>query len=381
VFLKRTKVDNLSQKDFFLGNTINVFARQMKLVDYADLRTREACQPTTQKTFAMIKPDCFGKAGKIVAMIEAAGLSIVSLRMHQMSLEEAAEFYAEHKGKPFYDGLVQFICSGTVLGMELMGINAVAAWRNLLGPTNCATARSTQPDSVRAKFGTEGVRNAAHGSDAVSSAEREIALFFKKFEKNRDCFKAPIITQVSKENRSFPVNNVLTGVSGGKTMVPPTTNTLIRTGGPKASNFACLIIKPHLLKSGKAGEALQAILDRVKDQPMAVTGIELFSLNKDEVEELMEVYKGVLPEYGLMVEEMKAGPLIAMLVQGEGMVVPTLRKICGPYDPQLARALRGDTLRSIFGTDKARNGIHCTDLEEDGPLECEFFFSVIQRTV
>lgn len=380
MFLKRTKVDNLTQKDLFVGNTVNVFARQMKLVDYADLRTREACQPTTQKTFAMIKPDCFGKAGKILAMIEAAGLSIINLRMHHMTMAEAAEFYAEHKGKPFYDGLVQFICSGTVIGLELMGTNAVAAWRNLLGPTNCAAARTTHPDSVRAKFGTEGVRNAAHGSDAVASAEREIGLFFKKFEKNRDCFKAPVVTQVSKENRSLPVNNVLMGVSGGRT-TPQQTSNLAKTGGPKTSNFACLVIKPHLLRGGKAGEALQAILDRIKDQPMAVTAIEMFSLNKDEVEELMEVYKGVLPEYGLMVEEMKGGPLIALMVQGEGAVVATLRKICGPYDPQLARALRGDTLRAIFGADKARNGIHCTDLEEDGPLECEFFFSVIQRTV
>lgn len=380
MFLKRTKVDNVAPKDLFLGNTVNIFARQMKLVNFADLRTREAFQPVTQKTFAMVKPDCFGKAGKILAMIEAAGLAVVALRMHQMNLAEAEEFYAEHKGKPFYDGLVQFICSGPVLGLELMGNNAVAAWRNLLGPTNCATARSTHPDSIRAKFGTEGVRNAAHGSDAVASAERERGLFFGKFERNRDCFKSAVVGDMPKENRSQPLNNVLMGVSQGKLSGQQASGSFGKSGPQKASNVGCLVIKPHLVKSGRLGGTLQAVVDKTRELGMAVTGVEMFTLNTEEVEEFMEVYKGVLPEYGQMVEEMKAGSLVAVLVQGDGMVVPGLRKLCGPSDPQLARALRGDTLRAIFGVDKARNGLHCTDLEEDGPLECEFFFSAIQRT-
>lgn len=377
-------MDHVTPKDLFVGNILNLFARQIKIVDFADQFTRSSLQTTTQKTFAMIKPDCFSNAGKIVSMIEQSGLTIISMCMHQMSMAEAQEFYGEHKGKPFYEGLVQFICSGTVIGLELMGKDAVAAWRTLLGPTNCYAARTSHPDSVRAKFGTEGVRNAAHGSDSVTSAERELTLFFKKFDRNRNCFNIQPAREIAKENRSNGTSNSIFGVNSTKGVLggqgSQGTQGMTKSGvTSRTNNVACIVIKPHLLKEGRAGECLQHVIERCRDTGLTVSAIEMFTLNKDEVEEFMEVYKGVLPEYGLMVEEMKAGSMLAIMVQGDGLVVQTVRKMCGPHDPQVARALRGGSLRAIFGADKVRNGVHCTDLEDDGILECEFFFSVMQK--
>lgn len=105
----------------------------------------------------------------------------------------------------------------------------------------------------------------------------------------------------------------------------------------------------------------------------------MFALNKDEVEEFLHVYKDVLPEYSLLVDELSNGKCIAIALKGDTMVVNAVRKMCGPHDPQIAKTLRQGSLRATYGKDKVKNSLHCTDLEEDGQLECEYFFSILQR--
>lgn len=95
-----------------------------------------------------------------------------------MSKEIAEEQYAEHKGKPFYDKLVAFMTSDVCVAMEIIGKNAVSRWRSMMGPTNTETAKAEAPNSMRALFGTDGTRNACHGSDSSASAARELELFF-----------------------------------------------------------------------------------------------------------------------------------------------------------------------------------------------------------
>lgn len=92
------------------------------------------------------------------------------MRICQLSKAEAASFYAVHQGKPFYDALTDFMSSGKVAAMELVAPDAIAKWRGLIGPTDTAQARQQAPSSLRAKFGTDGTRNACHGSDAVDTA-------------------------------------------------------------------------------------------------------------------------------------------------------------------------------------------------------------------
>ena len=91
-----------------------------------------------------------------------------------------------------------------------------------------------------------------------------------------------------------------------------------------------------------------------------------------------EVYKGVLPEYSSIIEHVTSGPVIAMEIRQEN-VVNALRSLVGPHDPEIAKILRPNTIRSMFGKDRVKNAVHCTDLSEDGVLEVQYFFELLQE--
>lgn len=133
-----------------------------------------------EKTYAMIKPDAVaaGKVDDILKIAEDAGFVVVRRQEQRMDAVRAGEFYAEHKGKPFYANLVKFMSSGPIVACCLAKHNAIKDWRALMGPTNTFTAREDAPKSLRAKFGTDGTRNATHGSDSPASAARELKFFF-----------------------------------------------------------------------------------------------------------------------------------------------------------------------------------------------------------
>ncbi|MDR0347282.1 MAG: nucleoside-diphosphate kinase [Coriobacteriales bacterium] len=130
-----------------------------------------------QKTYLMLKPDAVanGHIGEIIARFERAGLVIERLEMACVTPEQAAANYAEHEGKPFYEGLVAYITSGPVVKMVVSGPEAVVIARKLMGATN---PRDAAPGTIRGDFGLEMDANVIHGSDSPASAEREIAIFF-----------------------------------------------------------------------------------------------------------------------------------------------------------------------------------------------------------
>ncbi|MDR2672795.1 MAG: nucleoside-diphosphate kinase [Coriobacteriales bacterium] len=131
----------------------------------------------SDKTYVMLKPDAVasGHIGKIISRFERVGLHIERLELATVSLEEAQANYAEHEGKPFYEGLIRYITSGPVVKMVLSGNNAIATARKLMGPTDPASA---PPGTIRGDFGLEMDANVIHGSDSAKAAAREIALFF-----------------------------------------------------------------------------------------------------------------------------------------------------------------------------------------------------------
>ncbi len=130
-----------------------------------------------ERTFSIIKPDAVAKnvIGEIVSRFEGAGLKIVASRMERLDLEKAGGFYAEHKGRPFYNDLVAYMSSGPVIVQVLEGEGAVALNRNLMGATN---PKDAAPGTIRADFAESIDANAVHGSDSPESAAREIAYFF-----------------------------------------------------------------------------------------------------------------------------------------------------------------------------------------------------------
>lgn len=136
---------------------------------------------TGKRTFTMIKPDAVnaGHIGAILAQIIEAGFKIIAMKYTKLSAEKAAEFYAIHKGKPFFGELVEFMSSGPIVAAILEKDNAVEDFRKLIGSTNPAEAA---PGTIRAKFAKNIGENAIHGSDSDENAAIESAFHFAGVE-------------------------------------------------------------------------------------------------------------------------------------------------------------------------------------------------------
>jgi nucleoside-diphosphate kinase len=134
-----------------------------------------------ERTFVMLKPDAVqrGLIGEIISRFEKKGLKIVAMKMLKVDKALAEEHYAEHREKPFFQSLVDYITSGPVVAMVVEGKNAIKIVRTLVGATNPAEAL---PGTIRGDYGLEVGRNVIHASDSPESAEREISLFFKPDE-------------------------------------------------------------------------------------------------------------------------------------------------------------------------------------------------------
>lgn len=333
-FLRKVRSEDVKLEQLYIGATVTIYSRQLKIVEYGDTFTQSSLTCTTERTLAMIKPDATRHLGKLLNVVLNSGFLVSQLKICQLTRQDAERFYAEHEGKPFFPKLTQFMSSGPIVAMELVGDNAISRWRTLLGPTDSNKARLEAPTSIRATFGTDGSFNACHGSDRPESASREVDFFF--------------------------------GHPGIAT---------IHSGGP--STLA--IIKPHALKEKTAGLILDVILDH-----FSITGLQLFNLDRITSSEFYEVYKGVVSptEFSGMVSELTSGPCLAAEVtdrDGAEAVEP-FREICGPADPEIGRVLRKNSIRAQFGTNKVLNAIQCTDLPEDGQLEVDYFFKILQKS-
>ena len=132
---------------------------------------------SVEQTLSIIKPDGVQKnlIGEIVGRFEKAGLEILAARMIHLSREQAEEFYAVHKERPFFNGLVSYMTSGPVMVQALQGDSAVDANRQIMGVTNPADA---DPGTIRADFAASIEENIVHGSDGPDTALQEIAFFF-----------------------------------------------------------------------------------------------------------------------------------------------------------------------------------------------------------
>ena len=130
-----------------------------------------------ERTFSIVKPDAVAKnvIGKIYDRFESAGLGIVASKMLHLTREQAGEFYAVHKERPFYNDLIDFMTSGPVMVQVLEGENAIARNREVMGATN---PQEAAPGTIRADFAQTVDENAVHGSDAPETAKVEIAFFF-----------------------------------------------------------------------------------------------------------------------------------------------------------------------------------------------------------
>ncbi len=136
---------------------------------------------TSERTLSILKPDATRRnlTGKINQIFEDAGLKIVAQKRMRASYDQAAAFYAEHNGRPFFDELCTLISAGPIVVQVLQGENAIALNRNLMGATDPEKA---EPGTIRKEFSPSISENTVHGSDSPESARREIAFFFSDLE-------------------------------------------------------------------------------------------------------------------------------------------------------------------------------------------------------
>uniref|UniRef100_A0A8C6WS42 Nucleoside diphosphate kinase homolog 7 n=1 Tax=Neogobius melanostomus TaxID=47308 RepID=A0A8C6WS42_9GOBI len=334
VFLRRTKTEDVHTEDLFVGNKVHVFSRQLNLIDYGDQFTANKLGSKKERTLALIKPDSVTKIGDVLEKIYRSNLIVTKGKMVKLSGSQAADFYAEHQSKAFFNNLVQSLTSGPVVALELMGDEAVSVWRRVLGPTDAAQAHKEAPQCVRAQYGADAIHNVGHGSDSFVAAARELEFFFPST------------------------------IGHG----PPNTAVL--------TDCTCCIIKPHAISEGLAGK----IIDSISSAGFEVSALQMFNVERANAEEFFEVYKGVVPEYSDMVTELCSGPCLVLEIHGAN-APQAFREFCGPADPEIARHLRPSTLRALHGKDKVKNAVHCTDLPEDGALEVGPFVCKILNTV
>ncbi|EGR27179.1 nucleoside diphosphate kinase 7, putative [Ichthyophthirius multifiliis] len=330
IFLKKCEYPQIQISNLYIGSILNIYSRQHKILDYADQFTRQKFSSQAAKSLLIIKPDAYLKIGNIIEQIEQNNFNINQIKMTKLSLKEAEEFYAEHKGKSFFADLTQFICSDLIVAIELVTNDCVNNLKKLVGPTNCQVARVDAPKSLRAQFGSDGVRNGLHCSENKQKASFELDFFFSEKSDIKPC--------------------------------------------AIFNNCTICLIKPHILKQRKIGQIIQVILN----EGFEISAMQSFNLNRPTAEEFLEIYKGVLPEFNQIADHISSGTSIVMEIRQEN-VVQLFRDICGPMDPEIAKISQPSSIRAIYGIDRIRNAVHCTDLPEDGQLEVEFFFNILQK--
>lgn len=336
-FLRKTRQADLALDHLRPGARVTVMARLLEIRDFGDEYTRRTLSERLARTFAMVKPHAVARLGEVLTAAVGAGFRIANLRLVHLTREEAGRFYAVHRERPFFGKLCEMMSSGPAVALELVRDNAVAAWRDLLGPTDPAVARVEAPRSLRALIGEDVTQNACHGSDAADTAEAECAFFF-----------------------------------GSGAGCPPAA---FRADG----STAVAVALPAAVAAGGLGGIVTTISEHLE-----IVGAQLLSCTRQDAADCLEVYRGVIPssEFDGLLHELASGPSVVLEVAhrgetGAASAVPALRELCGPRDPELARLLRPDSLRATFGRDRARPGVHCTDLEEDGALEADFWFRCV----
>merc|ERR1711998_143509 len=328
-FLKKCEYPSIGLKDLFIGATVSIYSRQLKVVAYSDEFTANKLQPKQEKTLAIVKPDGYAHLGKIMDAIAASGLTVGEARMMKLTPDQVEEFYESLRGNNTFSRVVNFMSSDAITCLSIVGDQSVARWNELCGPVDSNEARASAPQSLRACFGADAIQNAVHSSPDAQCAEKELDFFF------------------GSNSGRFAQTAVLDNCTLG-------------------------IIKPHAQSQGLAGKIVDDILSR----GFEISALQLFREDRANIEEFLEVYKEVVPEYNDMVTQLLDGPSIVMEIRAEDAVA-SFREYVGPSDPAIGRVLRPHTLRAKYGHDKIRNAVHCTDLPEDGGLEVEYFFRIL----
>ncbi|KAL3775718.1 hypothetical protein ACHAW5_003233 [Stephanodiscus triporus] len=314
IFLRKTKLPpSLKESDFFKGAKILLLSRDLKVIEYADTITRTLLESMDELTTCVLSPALYESLGDVVTLIELAGFTLVDLKSTCLRDVKEADAAADLL-RMDPDELFR---PEPLVVMSFRGSNSVVAVHDLVQSSSFA----------------------GRGLSCPSDPDEAVAY----------------------------TNLFMTGQSSR------TTATL--------EECTCCVIKPHAVRERIVG----AILREIASRGFVISAVATFRLERAAAAEFLEVYGGVVPEYREMVDEMCSGLVVALeirLLELGGFnqqedIVETFRAHAGPWDVNMAKELHPDTIRAIFGRDRIRNAIHCTDLPKDGVTECEYFFKII----
>lgn len=296
-FLKRCSYPSVKLSDLFVGSAINVYARQLKVLDYGDEWTRNKLSVAQARTLVVVKPTAYKAIGSVISHLYGRGLQVSKLRMLRVSKGEAASVFGQQAD-------VASLSAGPIVAMEVVGEGTQAVVADFQGQENMVYVSSPEHGATQCKQLLENAK-------VATTAQFD--------------------------------------------------------------NCAIAVVRPHAIHQ------MGSIIDSILKNGFEISAMQMFNLDRQAADTFLEVYKGISPEYNAMAESLTTGASLALEVRGE-MVVERLREFCGPTDPEIARLVRPSSLRAEFGEDVVRNAIHCTDLPEDGVLESEYFFNILQQS-
>ncbi|XP_065077498.1 nucleoside diphosphate kinase homolog 7 [Ochlerotatus camptorhynchus] len=330
VFLQKTKIEDLTEKDFFIGAKILIFGKQIEIIDYGDHNTKLK-YGTEQRTFAMVFSESFPHIGEILQAISKNDLTIRQLKMLKIddSYSWVLKNFRSERSELVH--FVDSIPSQSFVAMELTGSNSYTRFKQLCGPNTSKEPGSHAHTSLRALYGS-----GIYCPSSASASHLESQFVFSHNDV-RLCLRSSVLLQ----------------------------------------NSTLCIIKPHAVRNGQTGEVLSQILKK----GFIISAMKMFRFERANCEEFLNVYKGVVPEYESMVMQMISGDCLALEITTKFENGPdtqrSFRDFCGPSCPETARLTRPQTLRAQFGQNKILNAIYCTDLEEDIQLELEYIFKFL----
>jgi len=339
-FLKRCDYPGIRVSDLYKGNIITVYSRQLTIVDYADKFTAQTFEKKTEMCATLAVTCASSCDGNVLPETHILCPPSPSLPPIAASRTVA---YLTADAIPLI-GKALDLASAVPLGIvELRMLSLSPSEASAIFSDSSFAAAASKGPLIAAKLagedavakwgaairGQTGVSGSASGEAALKEAE---ALF------------------------------------GGRMML---------TAAPEEfESSSLLLVRPHAVRDGKLG----AILHQVIESGFSLRALSMVQLSRPNAVEFMEVYKGVVPEYTEWVEEIVGGKCVAVQVvyspQPEKSVV-ALRELCGAHDPEVAGHLHKGSLRALYGEDKVKNAVHCTDLPDDSPLELDYFFCLL----
>lgn len=304
MFLKKSPCPpHISKDDFYVGCKVLLYSRELDIVDYGDLKTRERLHFQVQQVIVILPSSTYSYWGKLIEEFSYE-LNMVQAKTVQITSNSA-------------DRICNIVEESTRKSSDLAdGVSLVLM--------------------LHAEGGFDKVQ---HITNKMS--QTGMSIFSSKNGQQSSEVGTIVFEQM--------INSTAT-----------------------MDNCTCCIIKPHVVRAKQAG----AILDIIISQGYEISALKTIQFDKLQAEEFLEVYKGVVPEYPDHVLQLCSGLSIALEIRAQ-QAVETFRVTAGPWDVDVARELRPDTIRGRYGVDRILNAVHCTDLPDDAELECEYVFKLL----